>query len=281
MEVLDRRGTTTVSRSPRLRIVSRAAGILVGLGTQALFGWTVWQLFLFLRHPRTSAADGFAWLDLLLAVQFGVIHSLLLVPTVRTRLFRGIPTAFHGCIFCVVTCVTLLMVFHFWSGSSIVLYELQGTAAALATLAYYGAWLGLVYSLQLSGLGYQTGWTPWWHWFRNQPLPRRTFEEREAYCFFRHPIYLSFLGLIWFTPRMTLDHALLTVVWTAYIFVGSYLKDERLAYYLGATYREYQERVPGYPLIAFGPLGRRRRPAAAFAAGAVQGVEQTDKRKAA
>jgi hypothetical protein len=46
-------------------------------------------------------------------------------------------------------------------------------------------------------------------------------------------------------------------VWTAYIAVGSYLKDERLAFFLGRTYREYQERVPGYPLIGFGPLGRR------------------------
>ena len=79
---------------------------------------------------------------------------------------------------------------------------------------------------------------------------------RGAYHFFRHPVYLSFLGLVWFTPRMTLDHAVLTGIWTVYIFVGSYLKDRRLTYYLGDAYRAYQAKVPGYPLVPFGPLGK-------------------------
>ena len=52
---------------------------------------------------------------------------------------------------------------------------------------------------------------------------------------------MSFLGLIWFTPRMTADHALLTAIWSVYIFVGSYLKDLRLEFYLGDTYREYAQ----------------------------------------
>ncbi len=55
---------------------------------------------------------------------------------------------------------------------------------------------------------------------------------------------------------MTLDHAVLTAVWTAYIFYGSTLKDRRLVHYLGNTYREYARRVPGYPLVMVGPLGR-------------------------
>jgi methanethiol S-methyltransferase len=72
----------------------------------------------------------------------------------------------------------------------------------------------------------------------------------------RHPVYLSFLGLIWFAPTVTLDRALLIAVWTVYIFLGSYLKDRRLQYYLGPTYREYQARVPGYPGMIVGPLAR-------------------------
>lgn len=67
----------------------------------------------------------------------------------------------------------------------------------------------------------------------------------------RHPVYLSFLGLIWFTPRMTLDHALLTATWTAYIFTGSWLKDRRLTYYLGRSYQDYAAKVPAYVSIPF------------------------------
>ncbi len=70
------------------------------------------------------------------------------------------------------------------------------------------------------------------------------------------PVYLSFLGLVWFTPQMSLDHAVLTAVWTIYIFYGSMLKDRRLVHYLGNVYRHYAADVPGYPLVTAGPLGR-------------------------
>ena len=55
---------------------------------------------------------------------------------------------------------------------------------------------------------------------------------------------------------MTLDRAILVGTWTVYIFVGSLLKDQRLYFYLGDRYREYQQQIPGYPLIGFGPLGK-------------------------
>ncbi|MCA9055651.1 MAG: hypothetical protein KDA75_17540, partial [Planctomycetaceae bacterium] len=192
-----------------------------------------------------------------LALQYAVIHSLLLAPSVRKRLTRWIPKPLYGCFFCVSTCVTLLLTFACWSSSGPVLYVATGWPRTLITMCFSLSWVALFYSLALSGIGYQTGLTPWWYWLRRRPLPPRGFQERGAYRLFRHPIYLSFLGLIWFTPRMTLDHALLTGLWTAYIFIGSVLKDERLAFYLGETYRDYQRRVRGYPLVFWGPLGRR------------------------
>lgn len=253
MEVLERDSGSCVAR-----IGARAIGIVCGVGAQVLFAWTVWRLFLFFRESPPAEVNDFVLRDGLLALQFGVIHSLLLLPAVRSRLSHWLPAAFYGCFFCIVTCGDLLLLIRSWAASPDVVYEVRGTAGAAVQCAFDGSWLALVYSLHLTGLGYQTGWTPWWHWFRNRPQPKRTFQEREVYCIFRHPIYLCFLGIIWFTPRMTLDHALLTGLWTVYILFGSYLKDERLAYYLGTTYRDYQERVPGYPLIGIGPLGRRR-----------------------
>lgn len=246
----------TDSHSGRLaRRARRTAGILFGLGTHALFAVTVWHLFFFLRDGAAPlATTDSSWSPLLLnsslALQFAVIHSFLLYPGIQRTLTRWIPKPFYGCFFCTATCLTLLIAISNWTRSETVVYDLRATPAEpFVHAAFYGSWLALFYSLNLSGLGYQTGWTPWWFWFRKQPLPRRVFEERGAYRFFRHPIYLSFLGLIWFTPLMTLDHAVLTGLWTIYIFVGSYLKDERLAFFLGDRYRDYQQRVPAYPLI--------------------------------
>jgi len=235
--------------------MSRKLGIAFGLATHALFAVTVWYLFWFLKD---GAAEGGRALprDALLAFQFGAIHSLILWPPARRRLAVWFPVELYGCIFCTVTCLSLLVTFACWRASPYVFWSLAGWPQAVIQAAFVASWIALVYSLSLTGLGYQTGWTPFVHWLRGKPLSRREFAPRGAYRFFRHPVYLSFLGLVWFTPRMTLDHDVLTGIWTVYILGGSYLKDRRLVYYLGDAYRAYQAKVPGYPLVPFGPLGK-------------------------
>ena len=70
----------------------RAAGIAVGVLTHVLFGYTVWRLFWFLKGPAlppivrsSSGTDGSLALDAILAVQFSVVHSVLLLPAMRRR----------------------------------------------------------------------------------------------------------------------------------------------------------------------------------------------------
>lgn len=241
----------------------RAAGIAVGVGTHALFALTVWYLFRFLRGwegtaPATSATSALL-VDAFLAVQFAVPHSALLHPAVRERLTRWIPRPFYGCLHCMVTCVSLLAAIFGWQTVPAVVWSPDGFARDAILCAFYGSWAALLYSLHLSGLGYQTGWTPWWHWLRGVPLPPRQFQPKSLYRWMRHPVYLSFLGLIWFNPHFTADRLLLAGLWSVYIFAGSQLKDRRLLYYLGGKYRAYQSRVPGYPFISAGPLARVRK----------------------
>jgi protein-S-isoprenylcysteine O-methyltransferase Ste14 len=182
----------------------------------------------------------------------------MLVPKTRRLLTRLIPAPFYDSTFCVVTCVSLLVLFFAWNQSPVVLWDFGGWQEALIHVLFYCSWAALLYSLALTGLGYQNGWTPFYYWLRRQKAPPREFKPKGAYRWIRHPVYLSFLGLVWFTPRMTLDHAVLTLIWTGYIFYGSLLKDRRLEFFIGRAYVEYQRRVPGYPLMLLGPLGRRR-----------------------
>lgn len=235
----------------------RISGIVFGAGTQALFLVTVVRLFQFLHADDLQAPAGDWRVDLGLAVAFAAPHSLLLAPSVRRLLTRWIPSPFYGCFFCVATCLSLWAVFLGWRSAEPVVWRLDGVSRAVVEAGFVSSWIGLFYSLYLSGLGYQTGLTPWWHWLRRRPEPRREFRVVGLYRWLRHPIYLSFLGLIWFQPVMTSDRLLLAVVWTIYIFLGSVWKDERLAFYLGDVYRAYQQRTPGYPGMPFGPLARR------------------------
>jgi protein-S-isoprenylcysteine O-methyltransferase Ste14 len=245
---------------PWMRVVSRrASGLTFGFANQILFLVTVWYLFWFLRDGSITTVrhDDWVWYDSGLAILFAVAHSVMLVPAVRCRLSKWIPHSFYDSLFCTVTCASLLVLFFAWRTSEIEIWNLSGWAESAIRVPFYACWIGLFYSLSLTGLGYQNGWTPFYYWLRRQRPPRREFKPRGAYKLIRHPVYLSFLGLVWFTPRMTLDHAVLTGIWTAYIFYGSFLKDRRLERFVGEPYRQYQADVPGYPLMPAGPLARR------------------------
>jgi protein-S-isoprenylcysteine O-methyltransferase Ste14 len=239
--------------------------IVFGVANHAFFVFTVTRLFPFLQGTNWPRGGHLAqlgrslpwfWTDALLALQFGVIHSALLLPSTRKRLQRFVPSPQFGCVFCAASCLSLLLAIEGWHSSPRLLWRLNGLAGGLVTGAFLLSWVGLFYSLHLTGLGFQTGWTTWWAWVKQRPIPRRSFEPRGAYRLLRHPVYLSFLGLVWFTPVMSYDRATLVVIWTAYIFVGSYLKDLRLLHYVGEPYRAYKARVPGYPLLPFGALAR-------------------------
>ena len=244
-----------VASNSSQKVLSRLLGIAFGLGTQLGFLVTVPFLFFFLRDGSSTLGN---WLvvDGLLALQFAVVHSLILLPAIRSRISRLMPPQLYGSVFAVATCATLWPMFLFWRASTHTFWEATGSAGVAIQVCFYLSWVALFLSLRISGFGYQTGWTQWLYWFRREPLPRRPLSVNGPYRWMRHPAYLSFMGLIWFTPRMTADHVVLTAIWTAYIFVGSYLKDRRLLFYAGDAYRNYARRVPGYPGMFFGPLAK-------------------------
>ncbi|MEZ6086999.1 MAG: NnrU family protein [Pirellulaceae bacterium] len=265
-------------------VVYRVVGLAYGFGNQLLFLVTVWYLFWFMRdgaiitcvvqndaftlneanhlisdHATYNTAHG-NWIvcDCFLAILFAVSHSAMLLPPIRKYLSQWIPAPFYDTTFCMVTCISLLLLFFHWRTSEFAIWHVSGSLHSVVRGCFYLSWGALIYSLALTGLGYQNGWTPFYYWMRGKKGPRREFKPRGAYKLIRHPVYLSFLGLVWFTPRMTLDHLALTLIWTAYIFYGSFLKDRRLEKYIGEPYRQYETRVAGYPLIMHGPLAKRR-----------------------
>jgi protein-S-isoprenylcysteine O-methyltransferase Ste14 len=236
----------------------RFCGITFGVVAQGALLATLWPLFRFLRNDYASAAPaGPLWIDAVAALQFAVPHSLLLYPATRARITRWLRSELYGALFCLSTCMGLWATMAMWRGSAVVIWAWPAALQPAVQAAFLGAWGALFYSLNLTGLGYQTGFTPWWHWVRGRPVPRREFQARGAFRYLRHPAYFCFLGLVWLTPVVTADRAVLIGIWTCYVFVGSHLKDERMARLLGDPYRRYQAEVPGFPLMWWGPLARR------------------------
>ena len=235
----------------------RFLGIAAGLLVQVLFVVASYYNYVFLAgSPPRPGHAALAW-DALLAIQFCVVHSVLLWPGVRKRLERIISPAFYGLFFCTAACLTLLLTMTQWQVGDWAIWQLSGVPRLAVQTLYLSCWGTLFFSLCCSGIGYHTGWLPWWYWVTRQPIPRRSFKPRRVHAdatsglpeFFRP-------GLVY--PRhddrsRDADRFVdgLHLLW-------QHAERPALIHYVGDAYREYQARVPGYPGMFFGPLGRRK-----------------------
>ena len=127
-------------------MLNRIPGALLALAAHAALAVTVWFLFPFLqglRPPPEAETSSLWWLiDILLVLQFCVPHSLLLAPPVRDRLERRLPSALHGCLFCLTTCLSLLLLIGAWQRTPIVVWRLDGWARSVVCGAYFLSWGG-------------------------------------------------------------------------------------------------------------------------------------------
>ncbi len=142
-------------------VLRRTAGISFGFGNQLLFLITVWFLFWYLYGDvkQDHSHRHWALIDFALSVQFAFVHSWMLLPATRKRLTKLIPQAFYDSTFCLVTCLSLIVLFANWQASPTIIWSLDGYARHAVRAGFYGSWAALFYSLYLTGLGYQTGWT--------------------------------------------------------------------------------------------------------------------------
>ena len=232
--------------APRVHWLYQGSGDPLGIGAAAV------------GNERTLSISWAIALALALLVQFTIPHSVLMLPRVRDSIERFVPTELYAAFYSFVATSSLLLCRFLWQPLPGVIYETTGVLMWALLGAYLGSWVLLVYSLSLTGLGWQSGFTPWLCYIRRVPMPRRKFVTNNLYGLLRHPIYLGFLGLVCLTPRMTSDYLLRAVVLGVYVYIGSVLKDRRLTFYIGDRYRAYMASVRGYPLMLWGPLGRTR-----------------------
>ncbi|MGQ9500759.1 MAG: methyltransferase family protein [Anaerolineae bacterium] len=64
------------------------------------------------------------------------------------------------------------------------------------------------------------------------------------YRWVRHPQYLFGLILLWCAPSMSLNRVALSLVFSLYLYIGTFLEERRLVAEYGEAYRQYQRQVP-------------------------------------
>jgi len=198
------------------------------------------------RGPLTGLAAVFV--DVLLVLQFVVVHSFLLSKRGRALLARlapfGLGPALSTTSFSAISSLQLLLTFAAWSPIGPVWWEPHGALRVALTIAYAASWGLLLKSMADAGLALQTGFIGWGAVVRDRAPHYGDFPARGLFRYLRQPIYLAFALTLWTGPVWTPDHLLLAAVWTLYCVAGPALKERRYRAAYGERFERYRRLVP-------------------------------------
>ncbi len=192
--------------------------------------------------PRPGVAPpAAAAIDLALVALFGVQHSVMARPGFKRWWTRAVPPPVERATYVLAAAVALALVAALWQPFGPVLWDLRG-GARVAMLALFGAGATLLVAasaaigaLELFGIDQARGRV------RVEPA---TLRRPALYRLVRHPIMLGTLVTLWAAPRMTGDHLLLSIAFSAYIAVALRYEERDLEAELGEAYRRYRREVP-------------------------------------
>lgn len=186
---------------------------------------------------------------------FGVVHSLLAsheAKRIAQRLLgRNVATATYRLIYNVLAFATILpalyLVFRLPDQE---LYRFPAPWDAIALGLQVLAALGLAYSVYQMDAWFflgvrQLGEPPQLgvHYsIDSTSTPQLV--TNGLHRFVRHPLYTTSLILLYLASPMSLNWLAFAVSCTVYFFAGSIFEERKLVREFGASYRQYQQRVP-------------------------------------
>lgn len=176
---------------------------------------------------------------------FGLQHAVMARPAFKRRWTSIIHPAVERSTFVLVASGILILMMWQWQPMPLTLWQAHDTwlRVVLSTISIAGWCLALyatflIDHFDLFGLR-QVALN-----FRGIPYTALRFKERAIYRLVRHPLMLGFLVAFWFTPTMTVGHALFAAVFSSYVILGISLEERDLIQQHGESYRAYRDRTP-------------------------------------
>ncbi|HEY7052112.1 MAG TPA: isoprenylcysteine carboxylmethyltransferase family protein [Mycobacterium sp.] len=183
--------------------------------------------------------------DVGLLLLFAVQHSVMARAGFKRWWTRFVPSAVERSTYVVAASVCLALLFAFWFPITPTLWDVtaqpwRGVLVGVAMLGWAIAFVStfLINHFDLFGLRQV------FLRLRNLQPSQYSFRTPAFYRIVRHPLYLGFLVAFWFTPTMTVGHALFSVATTGYILIAVQLEERDLIRMFGGQYRDYRKRVP-------------------------------------
>lgn len=200
-------------------------------------------------------------INALLVFLFGFFHSLMARQWFKDRWTKLIPVEAERSTYVLQAAAFLSLLMLFWKPMPFAIWSLDGI------------WALLVYAVFVTGLItvlLSTFLIDHWELFGlrqirasaiGAPAPRPVFKTPMLYRLVRHPMQLGVILVFFATPDMTAGHLFFAVSMSVYVLIGLHFEERSLVREFGATYRDYQTRVPMLVPNPFRVLQRRARTA--------------------
>ncbi|MEO1082152.1 MAG: methanethiol S-methyltransferase [Pseudomonadota bacterium] len=182
--------------------------------------------------------------NLCLLAVFAIQHSGMARPAFKRWLTRYIPEAAERSTYVLMSTIAMAALMAFWQPLGGVIWSVRASGAATALIAaYLASWVLLLYATFLINHFDLFGLRQVWYALRKEEVPTLIFVTPTLYRIVRHPIYVAWLGIFWFTPTMTATHLLLALGTTAYILIAIKLEERDLEA-AHPEYAQYKRKVP-------------------------------------
>lgn len=183
-------------------------------------------------------------IDVALLTLFAVQHSGMARPAFKRWLTRYIPEAAERSTYVLMSTICLALLMAYWAPLGGVVWAVESDLATLTLhTLYLASWGLLLYATFLINHFDLFGLRQVWNAFMKRDNAELNFVTPALYRIVRHPIYVGWLGIVWFTPVMTLTHALFAIGATGYILVGIQLEEHDLEA-AHPEYSQYKRKVP-------------------------------------
>jgi protein-S-isoprenylcysteine O-methyltransferase Ste14 len=189
--------------------------------------------------------------NLLLLIQFPVLHSLMLKPSGRAFLSRLVPgeTGKHlvTTTYVIAASAQLILLFTLWVHIGTFEWRPSGYLSVAWNGLYGLSWILLAIAMTNAGLGTQMGFLGWTSVYRGEKPVYKTFPQHGLYRICRHPVYFAMILVSITGPVWNIDHLIIASVFVPYCLIGPVMKERRLIRSFGASFSQHMREIPFFP----------------------------------
>lgn len=184
-------------------------------------------------------------INTLLLVGFGLQHSVMARKRFKRWMQQWVPAAAERSVYILMSSIAVALICWFWKPLPYEIYDVRSTVWGSLLTGLYGlGWfIGLFSTFLIDHFDLFGLKQAWYNWKGKSDFMYQ-FRIPLLYKMVRHPIYLGWLIIHWFTPHMTAGHLMYASLITLYIYIAIYYEERDLLNEFGDRYQEYQQSTP-------------------------------------